>query len=510
MPKGTEIAYDCFKLDYPSEEKYVKENEGEVKVYYTDDGTLTIQGKNFALKLDERTGYFKSYRFDGQTIINDYLKPNFWRAPTLNDEVDRHGSQVWKQAELDNLKAERQATKTTTLDDGRLQIHQTIHLKDAAGNLQIVVNQFYIISGDGEVAIATRAEMVGDVTYVPKVGLQMHLPKDLQDLKYFGKDAENYPDRNAAGSFGIFKSNALDNFEQHVVPQDNSNHSDVRWLAIESPKNPIGLFVTSSEPFNFSMYPYSDEILTKAHRINQLEEADFLTLNVDALQSGLGTATCGPDTDEKYLLNKKYYEYVVCLRPYPVGKQDPAELYHYAVPSFEKTFEATPYVYPDYDRHIIKSTTFVNEPAPNYSQNKETALMDGKKGIVGGYYWDNWLGFNGVDMETTIELTEPIDIKMVKIGVAHKPESWVPWPKGAWVSFSKDGKKFTEWKRAEFPAYDLPDPMQSLGRLEARAKVNEKDVKFLKIKVENQGVLPKWHPNAGEKAWIMVDEITIE
>ena len=370
MPKGTEVAYDCFKLDYPSEEKYVKKNEGEVKVYPTDDGTLTIQGKDFVLKLDERTGFVSSYRFDGQKIITDYLKPNFWRAPTLNDEVDRHGSQVWKSAGLDNLKAERQSTKTQTLDDGRLQIHQTIHVKDAAGNLQIVVNQFYIISTDGEIALATRAEMVGDVSYVPKVGLQMHLPKDFQGLKYFGKDAENYPDRNAAGTFGIYSCNALDNFEQHVVPQDNSNHSDVRWMAVESPKNPFGLMITSSEPFNFSMYPYSDENLTKAHRINQLEEADFMTLNVDALQSGLGTATCGPDTDEKYLLKDKFYEYAVCLRPYLVGKQDPSVLYHYAVPSFEKTFESIPYVYPDYERHIIKNTTFVNDPAPNYSQNK--------------------------------------------------------------------------------------------------------------------------------------------
>ena len=510
LPKGSEIAYDCFKLDYPSEEKYVRENQGEVKVYPTDDGTLTIQGKDFGLKLDERTGFVSSYVFEGQKIITDYLKPNFWRAPTLNDEVDRHGSQVWKQAGLDHLKAERQSTETETLKDGRLQIHQTIQMKDAAGNLQIVVNQFYIISGDGEVAVATRAEMVGDVSYVPKVGMQMHLPKDFVSLRYFGKDAENYPDRNAAGTYGVYSCKALDNFEQHIVPQDNSNHSDVRWMSVESHKMPIGLMITSSQPFNFSMYPYSDENLTKARRINQLEEADFMTLNVDALQSGLGTATCGPDTDEKYLLKEKYYEYVVCLRPYPVGKQDPAELYHYQVPSFDSLFAAVPYVYPKYERRYIKNTTFVNEPAPNYSENKETALMDGKKGIVGGYYWDNWLGFNGVDMEATIELTEAFDIRMVKIGVAHKPESWVVWPKGAWVAFSKDGKTYTEWKRASFPDYNAPDPMASLGRVEARAKVNEKQVKFLKVKVENQGVLPNWHPNAGEKAWIMVDEIVVE
>jgi len=78
------------------------------------------------------------------------------------------------------------------------------------------------------------------------------------------------------------------------------------------------------------------------------------------------------------------------------------------------------------------------------------------------------------------------------------------------VAFSKNGKTFTEWQRAELPDFDPSDPMYSLGRVEARAKVNEKHVKFLKVKVENPGVLPKWHPNAGEKAWIMVDEVVVE
>ena len=38
----------------------------------------------------------------------------------------------------------------------------------------------------------------------------------------------------------------------------------------------------------------------------------------------------------------------------------------------------------------------------------------------------------------------------------------------------------------------------------------EKKVKFVRVKVENQGVLPNWHPYAGEKAWIMVDEVSVE
>ena len=583
MPKGTEVAYDCFKLDYPSEPKIQKDNEGEVKVYPTEDGTLTIQGQNFALKFDERTGFVSSYTFDGQKIITDYLKLNFWRAPTLNDEVDQHGSKVWKRAGLNELEPKRVATETKTLVDGRLMLRQTINLLDFDEKVQIVVNQIYIISGDGEIAINNRAEMMGDVASLPKVGMQMHLPTDFLDLSYFGKDTENYPDRNASGTFGVYSCNALDLFEQHVVPQDNSNHSDVRWMAIESPSNPYGLFVTSTIPFNLSMYPYSDEELTRARRINQLEKAPFMTLNVDAHQSGLGTATCGPGVAERYLLQDKVYEYDLCLRPYPSKKVKPAELYRFECPSVasfmlpepsikvemddnedyrifnkpvkvtlssedpaamiyytldgtEPTRESTLYkktffidkscelsvkafakdgktsysVHRTFERHYIKNTTFVNEPDKHYSKDADIALMDGKQGVIGDYYWENWLGFNGNDMEATIELTDPVDIKILKIGYAHCPNSWVIWPKSVRYSLSSDGKNFTEWESAIMTEISLPDNKVPQGRYEAFASLSAKGVRYIRLKIDNEGELPLWHPNKGEKAWLMVDEIVVE
>ena len=587
MPKGTEVAYDCFKLDYPSEPKIQKDNKGEVKVYPTEDGTLTIQGQNVALKFDERTGFVSSYTFDGQKIITDYLKPNFWRAPTLNDEVDQHGSKVWKRAGLDELEPRAIMMFTggglRTLDDGRVMHRNTFHLLDADDKIQIVLTQIYFISGDGEIVIHNRAEMVGEVTCLPKVGMQLQLPADFQNLVYFGKDTENYPDRNASGTFGIYQSNALELFEQHVVPQDNGNHSDVRWMAVESPTNPYGLFVTSSAPFNFSMYPYSDEELTRARRINQLEKAPFMTLNVDAFQAGLGTATCGPDVDEQYLLKDKVYEYDVCLRPYRVGKQDPAELYRYAWPSVDSILTATPVIKVTLDgkedfrlfnapvtvtlscddpkayircstggfevnpktsfvykkpfqvdqschlvaqafskgkdsysvhrllsRSYIKNTTFVNEPDKRYSKDADIALMDGQEGVIGDYYWEHWLGFNGVDMEATIELTDPIDIKGFRLGYAHNPDSWVVAPKSVQYAYSKDGEHYTEWESAIMTEYSLPDSKVPAGRMLAYATAKAKGVRFIRLKVENQGVLPLWHPNKGEKAWLMVDEIILE
>jgi hypothetical protein len=374
---------------------------------------------------------------------------------------------------------------------------------------------------------------------------------------------------------------ALDLFEQHVVPQDNGNHSDTRWLALMNDKSNIGLFVTMPEPFNFSIYNYDDDNLTAARRINQLEPKDYLTVNVDYKQAPIGTATCGPGVDEKYVIGNQVYENTVLLRafektqdpieftrfqvpmvvsnmlPMPeikatmAGKEDfrmfnrpltismtcadPDAEIHYTTDGSEPTMKSSVYKSsfiilksctikakafkkgsaPSYvslrqfNRLNIKGTTFVTPPAEQYGKDADIALMDGKKGAPDDWHND-WLGFEGDDMEATIELAVPTDISMVKVGICHEPNDWVVWPKGVLVCFSKDGKEFTEWRVAMLPVYDLTDPMAGMGRVEARALVNERQAKFVKVKVENQGTLPQWHPYAGQKAWIMVDEVLVE
>lgn len=581
-PVGTEIAYDNFKLDWPSEDKLEKKVEGKVVVNDSKNGLVVFVGADFDMAIDSKTGYVVGYKFDNQKLIVDYLKPNFWRCPTLNDEVDTHGAKLWRKAGLDQLQSERVASSYKAMTDGHVLYRQTLHLKDASEKLQMIVNQCYLISPDGEVTVKNRVETMGDVSFLPKVGMQMRLPKGYEYLRFFGKDNENYPDRNAAGTFGVYSRKALDLFEQHVVPQENSNHSDVRWMSVENVDSPVGLSVTSSIPFNFSMYPYSDEVLTKAHRVRELKRASFLTLNLDQLQSGLGTATCGPDVDEKYLIADGTFEFDFTMRPYLVTKDDSNELYRFACPnvdslltlapsiraslngkddfrvfnqpltitlscpdenallyytldgtepteksfrykkpfqinescmvtvkSFAKGKECSDAVYRCFERCFIKSTTFVSEPAARYSKDADIALMDGKCGVVGEYA-DAWLGFCGEDMEATLELTDEMNIKQLRIGIAHDPQRWVIWPKKIMVAFSTDGANYTDWKPVELPMYTMPDPMTSMGRVEAKARVNALNVNYIRVKIENFGTLPKWHPYSGEKAWIMVDELRIE
>ena len=587
MSARTEVAYDEFKLDWPSAplEPLPEAGKAMTKIVVSgNDVGFHVYGEHFDITFDMTTAEITSYKFDNQELLSGNLRQNFWRAPTLNDEVDGWALPRWKKAGLQHLTPKISVWHNDHIADGSAYINATTEFRDEQGNLQIVVNSLFRIDGNGNITLTNRVEPMETVTSLPKIGMQFRMPTDIvfKNLSYFGKDAENYPDRNAAGKMGYYKVAYRDLFEMHVVPQDNGNHADTRWLALANDKNNVGLFVTMPKPFNFSIYNYSDDNLTEARRMNQLESTDFLTVNIDYKVAPIGTATCGPGVDEKYVIKNQEYEYKVMFQPFEVSKTDPIELSRYQVPDFDSIMVPAPEIHssmlgdenyriynrpisisitcPDREAEIrytidgseptlaskkytksfiinntctvkakafkkgmvesftaqrvfnrlnIKNTTFVNPPVERYGKDADIALMDGKKGVVGDYYND-WLGFEGVDMDATIELAVPTEIKVLKIGLCHEPQSWVMWPKGVWVCFSKDGEEFTDWQMAELPVFDRSDRMKGFGRIEARARVDGKKWKYVRVKVENQGVLPEWHPYAGQKAWIMVDEVVVE
>ena len=65
------------------------------------DNEITIDGKNFILKIDKKSGWISSYQIQGQEMLLMPLQPDFWRAPTDNDFGNRMPERcaVWKDLE---------------------------------------------------------------------------------------------------------------------------------------------------------------------------------------------------------------------------------------------------------------------------------------------------------------------------------------------------------------------------------------------------------------------------
>lgn len=55
-----------------------------------------------------------------------------------------------------------------------------------------------------------------------------------------------------------------------------------------------GLSFRSDKVFQFCVIPFTDSNVDKATHINKLERTGIINVHLDAEQSGVGTATCGP------------------------------------------------------------------------------------------------------------------------------------------------------------------------------------------------------------------------
>ena len=571
-PAGTEIAYDVFKLniDTPAGESLT--NIPEVKLDDNKDNVVVLND-DFMFVINKQQGLPVSFVYKGLEMLAGPIKPNFWRAPTLNDDVDHNALPKWLNANLNDLTIVPKSIKTQRISKSKVVVVVVLDFNNPNGGNVLTTEQVFEINGYGDVIISNNIQTSEVVKTMPKVGTQILVNKGFDNVKFFGKDTENYPDRNSSGKTNVFTKRAGSFFELHEEPQDNGNHSETRWVAMSDAKGQ-GLFVTSDELFNFSIYQYSDENLSVAERINQMETADYWTFNIDHRQAPIGTATCGPGSLEKYLINDDIYEYTIRIRPFnTLNKENEEKLYkqnvlgdfnkvatpvittdlarfdskmnvtltcvdanakiYYTLDGSEPTQKSKLYTKPfsinttttikakafaankmssftlteTFERLIIKGTEFVEKPNKNYSKNYETALMDARKGVAGNWSED-WLGFNGQDAEFTIELSMPTDINKLFIGYGVQPNDWVLMPKGIKVSVSTDDVTYTNPVIADYPVYNNAKDVKR--REEAKANINVKGVRFIKVYVESYKTLPEWHDYAGENAWIMLDEIIIK
>lgn len=567
-----EKAWKQFKLNVEQPQKQIATTVPNVNLKETNN-TIVVSNESFSFAFDKIRGLPSSFIYLDEEMLEGNIMPNFWRAPTLNDEVDAHGAKLWRKASLDNLTIKPIKVSCKKIGKNKVAINAILDFIGVDGEKELTVNQMYVVDGEANVVVSNRIEPGGMVTSFPKIGTQMKIRLKYRNVKWFGKDAETYPDRNAAGKFGVHEIKAQDMFEQHVVPQDNGNRSDVRWASFTPNDGNVGIFVSGAEPLNFSIYQYDDKNLTEAERINQLEEADYLTLNIDYKQAALGTATCGPSVLDKYLINNEVYEYMIRIRPYQIETESPASLYKQDVfTQVNDVIVPTPTIQSSLDTFNAPMTVTITcsdkdakvrytldgsiptEKSQLYTApfviNKTCCISAAgfKNGSIQSF--TAYKEFYYVNVKTTTYQTQPIKryskdketaLMDGKTGaVSDYYNGWLGFQKddldavielsapedikslnisfahapNDWVMMPNSVRVFTSADGISFVEslrIEMPlyDVQNDCKRLSVSAEIDAKQVRFIRLIAENVGSLPEWHDYQGEKAWIMIDEIKI-
>jgi len=211
----------------------------------------------------------------GTAAANPGLRFNFWRAPTDNDRgwTMPGVCHVWKKAtESQQLPAGvKSELKTSRLEDGRLFVDWMLTVPKG-------------------------------LPPIPRVGLTFTAPKT-DCVTWLGLGPwENYADRQAGALFGLHRAtlghvtglaapgDATIAYPEGRLNPDTYIEPGEQGYRTGCRKFELGAIEVEAvnAPFGFNVWPYPQSMLEgKAHQW-ELQEADELTVNIDAVQMGVG------------------------------------------------------------------------------------------------------------------------------------------------------------------------------------------------------------------------------
>lgn len=300
--RGKVIGKTQHELDVPVISMAQKQEKTDIK---EDEKRFYIEGEGFSYVINKRHGSFESIKKDGKELLMGETDITVWRAPTDND---RYVKKMWGLYE-DNMCAynmNRQFTKVYSAELCGSEIRISGALAGVARLPFANYTAVYKFFTDGTVNIKIEADVADYIkTYLPRFGMEFKLKNKNAAFRYFGRGKdENYCDMNRHAPVGLYESNAKAEYVDYIVPQEHGNHSRCKMLEI---KGGLGFYAKNEFEFNASLYTGRE--LSECNHSNELKPFGGTNLRIDYKVSGVGSASCGPELEEKYRLSEKHIEF---------------------------------------------------------------------------------------------------------------------------------------------------------------------------------------------------------
>ena len=255
-----------------------KETGGQAKAVVAKDG-VTVDCGNTVYHITN-TGRINSIKKDGKEILSGEIRPNFFRAtidndslPQVPDFVGKYILFLYKFRSAQKGLRGRIADVTTENGESTVKVRWTmLWLKS--------LETRYVFGKNG-----VRLEMdVTPICALERYGFSFRLAEGADGMSFYGKGPhENYCDRATSARLGLYEGKAEDFIHDYLVPQENGNHTGVRYAKIGDVK-----LVAQEAPFEMTVHPYTCEELFNAKHLHELGRENALTVCVDGKQRGVG------------------------------------------------------------------------------------------------------------------------------------------------------------------------------------------------------------------------------
>jgi beta-galactosidase len=312
---GHEVASNQFALTGLAPFIQAQRSFTEIKLTEKDD-LIQINGKGFQVSFSKNNGALYSYIWNGKEQLFSPLLPHFSRPLTDNDRRGWKTDEKLKEWYNPGLKVLN--ILTTQKDKGTIKISSRYGLIYKGAKAEAITEVVYTIYGNGLIKVDYSLVPNDSLPNIPKVGMQCGIKKDYSNITWYGRGPkENYTDRRYGFDAGIYSMPINEFMEPYVVPQENGNRTDVRWMFLAN-RQKEGLMIIADSLLSMSAWPYTEQNIQNARHSYNLKNAGYTTLNMDLIQMGVGGNDSWSDVAaplEQYQIKAKPYKYAFYLVP---------------------------------------------------------------------------------------------------------------------------------------------------------------------------------------------------
>jgi beta-galactosidase len=302
--KGFEIASNQFQISSGK----IKKSAQHYPVTVSEDADVYKVGtRDFSAGFSKSNGALTYYSWFGKFQLFGPLLPHFTRALTDNDRRGWKADKKLKPWFEDSLIFK--GIKYKSIENGMARLTSQYSLIHDSARVTIT----YTVNGNGVIKVNYALDVKPGLPNIPRVGMQCDITRNDSVIRWYGRGPfENYIDRRYGSDVGIYEKNIFDFMEPYVVPQENGNRTDIRWMLLHDPVTKEGLFIFADSLLSMSAWPYTEKNIQSAKHTNKLKEAGYITLNIDLVQMGVGGNDSWSDVAaplEQYQVKAKPYQY---------------------------------------------------------------------------------------------------------------------------------------------------------------------------------------------------------
>ncbi len=295
---GHEVASAQFALG-ERRKTWQKPEAGQIGMV-SSDGEIRFVSGDFSISFSTVDGMLRTLSYGGRDVLSGPGAMSMaWYRSVGNDKFT---DQAPYPSSYRNVKSGYR------LEDGyaAVDVEGEVAIDCCGKDVSMPFNVSYMVYADGTLDVKASFVKPHGADIIRRMGIRLALEKGHENVAWYGRGPhENYADRCASATYGIYRA-SVDEFasEHYVRSQSMGNREGVRWLEVtDASGDGIRVDVLEGD-MSFSALHYTDEDLWNAGHDFRLPEIyrDETILNLDAIQQGLGNATCGPRPLDRYMI----------------------------------------------------------------------------------------------------------------------------------------------------------------------------------------------------------------